>query len=180
MVESTRPRNVRRANALVLPLLAASAACALGAAALLLQGHPAWAGAVGLLGTAALAAAGPATEAGSPRARFAGRLMEPVLDAALLTPLAWTNRASDPTAAVLSLVGLGLGLLAAYGRARGAALGYATGTGLLGRAARTGALCLGLMAGSTVAGLWAYCALAAMVAAGEAIAVVKQERGGAS
>jgi len=58
------------------------------------------------------------------RAAFAARILDRVHDASVLAPLAWVARSTDGRIGILALVGLGAAFVAAYERARGAALGF--------------------------------------------------------
>ena len=177
MVESTPSSKARRAPARVVFLFILTAAGAGVTASLILLGHPAWGGVAAMAGAAALIAETIAAQGGSPKASFASRIMDPVFDAALLAPIAWTMRSANSVASALALVALGCSLVAAYERVRGTSLGYSTRPGTPARGLRAAAVGLGLVSGLLVAALCLAAALAAASAAVAALNVAKQERG---
>lgn len=178
MVESTRSSNERRAPARVLPPILLSVAGAGIAATLNLLGHPAWAGVAVLAGAAGLMWEARGGGASVPRAVLAGRLLDPVFDAAVLAPIAWVGRQADPLVSALALIGLGLSLVASYERVKAGSLGYATGRGGAAHGLRAAVVGAGLVTGALAAGLGAFVALAAGAAIVAALNVAKQERGG--
>src|SRR5262249_1640121 len=89
-------------------LLGLSILCAAAAATLLLAGHAVGGGVAALAASiGCFAAAG----AGGGRATFALGAAGPLVDAAVLAPIAWTFRTDDTTVAALALVTLGAALV---------------------------------------------------------------------
>src|SRR5207249_8901795 len=130
----------------------AAAAVAMGlAAALILTGHRVLAGVAALVGGAAMVAGGLVVRAGldTPRVVFADLMLDRLLDAAVLAPLAWVARSAAPTVTALALVGLGAASVASYERAKGQALGYRGSEEVAYRTARGGLLALALLTGWT-------------------------------
>jgi hypothetical protein len=179
MVESTRSSNGRRAPARVLLPIFLSAAGAGAAATLILLGHPAWAGVAVLAGAAGLMWEARGGGASAPRAVFAGRLLDPVFDAAILAPIAWAWRQADPLVSALALIGLGLSLVASYERVKAGSLGYATGRGGVAHGLRAAVVGAGLVTAALAAGLGAFVVLVAGAVVVATLNVAKQERGGA-
>src|SRR5437762_2218439 len=92
---STRPMRVMAAEANRTLVLLAAAAVAMGlAAALILTGHRVLAGVAALVGGVAMVAGGLVVRAGpaAPRVVFADLMLDRLLDAAVLAPLAWVAR----------------------------------------------------------------------------------------
>ncbi len=97
-------------------------------------------------------------------------------DGAILASVAWVTRTDDPATAAGALVALAAGYLAAYIRARGAALGYLVEESAGTRAIRTGLISVALLAGWTA---WAFFVVALwmlLVAMVRASQVAKEER----
>ena len=105
------------------PLIGLSILLSAAAALLILLGHPVWGGAAAAA-SALLQAAAAATGTSSERSRLLWGAAGPLADAAVLAPVAWVHRETDPGVAALALVTLGVCLVASYERARGLALGY--------------------------------------------------------
>jgi hypothetical protein len=158
-------------------LLGISVLCAAGAATLLLTGHPAGGGVAGLAASIGCFAAAGATGA---QPSLALGAVGPLVDAAILAPLAWTYRADDPQVAALALVTLGTALVASYERARASALGYRTRRTAWVALVRRALPAAGLIAGGAwLAGsLWAALGLAVFTFGVRAMGVVLQERAG--
>jgi hypothetical protein len=158
-----------------LSLLGLSILCAAASATLLLTGL------VVAGGVAALVAAICSFASEAPAAALAsigGRAATPVVDAAILASVAWTERSGEPLVAALALITLGAALVASYERARADALGYTTsGTGWV-RLARRLLVGAGVAAGGAwLAGaLWTALALAVFTLGQGAMVVVAQER----
>jgi hypothetical protein len=158
-------------------LLGLSTLCAAGAATLLLTGHPAAGGAAGLAASISCFAATTVT-GGSPS--FALGAAGPLVDAAVLAPVAWASRTDDTTIAALALVTLSAALVGSYERARAAALGYRTRRIAWLALVRRALPAAGLIAGGAwlTASLWAALGLAVFTLAVRAMGVVLQEREG--
>lgn len=158
-------------------LLGLSILCAAGAATLLLTGHPVAGGAAGLAASVGCFAA--TNVIGEP-ASFALGAAGPLVDTAVLAPLAWTFRSADTTVAALALCTLGAALVGSYERARAAALGYRTRRTAWLALVRRALPASGLIVGGTwlTASLWAALGLAVFTLGVRAVGVVLQERGG--
>jgi hypothetical protein len=98
-------------------------------------------------------------------------------DAALLSSIAWVERAADPTASAGALVALATGYLGSYVRARGTSLGYGVEESPVTRAIRYGLLSAGLLSGRVGEAVWAVAAVGAVSAAVRSTQVAKEERG---
>lgn len=94
------------------------------------------------------------------RAEFGGRLLERVLDASVLLPLAWVARSTDALVALLALVGLGAAFVAAYERARATSLGFRVHQAAWYRILLSAVLAVGLLGGWLEGALWTFAALA--------------------
>jgi len=110
------------------------------------------------------------------RARMVLSFTDRAFDGAILAAVAWVARTEDPVAAAGALVALAAGFLAAYIRARGAALGYLVEESAGTRAIRTGLICVALLAGWTGWALFAVATWMLMVALVRASQVAKEER----
>jgi hypothetical protein len=157
-------------------LLGLSILCAAGAATLLLTGHPVAGGAAGLAASIACFAA---TNVTGGRATFALGVAGPLVDAAVLAPIAWSSRTDDTAVAALALATLGAALVGSYERARAAALGYRTRRTAWLALVRRALPAAGVIAGGTwlTASLWAALGLALFTLSVRAVAVALQERG---
>jgi hypothetical protein len=181
MAELTRPPRRRGAAAGALVLLVLSIAAASGAAALLLNREPVAGGAAGL--AAALLAAWGSLIAAPDDARtsLVIGVSGPLLDAALLAPVAWVARSAAPQDAALALIGLGLSLVSGYERARAASLEFHTRRSTGYRLLRLAIAAAGIIAGGSWLrpALWAFVALAGLALVVRAANVVLQVRHGA-
>ena len=157
-------------------LLGLSILCAAAAATLLLTGHPAAGGAAGLVASIACFAANNVTGG---RATFALGAAGPLIDAAVLAPIAWSFRTDDTTVAALALATLGAALVGSYERARASALGYRTRRTAWLALVRRALPAAGLIAGGRwlTASLWAALGLAVLTLSVRAVGIVVQERG---
>jgi hypothetical protein len=157
-------------------LLGLSILCAAAAATLLLTGHPVAGGAAGL---AAAIACFAATSVTGRRASFALGAVGPLVDAAVLAPIAWTWRTDGTTVAALALITLAAALVGSYERARAAALDYRTRRTAWIALIRRALPAAGLIAGGTwlTASLWAALGIAVLTLSVRAMGVVLQERG---
>lgn len=169
-----------RGRASGVPLAGCSILLSAAAAVLILLREPVWGG-IAAVAAAALQAAA-ATRTPTPRGGLLGGAAVPLADAAVLAPVAWVHRASDPAVAALSLVTLGVCLVASYERARGTALGYRLGPlwGL--RFARQAAVGIGVAVGgdALAATLWIALALATWSLVARAVTVGTQNPAPAS
>jgi hypothetical protein len=149
-----------RGRASGVPLAGCSILFSAAAAALILLREPVWGGAAAVAGAVLLAAA--ATGAQTPRGRLIWGAAGPLADAAVLAPVAWVHRESDPAVAALSLVTLAVCLVASYERARGIALGYRLTSWWGIRFARQAVVGAGVIAGGSalIVTLWFALALA--------------------
>ena len=116
-----------------------------------------------------------------PRFQFGLRVSSSIFDASILAPLAWTERATAPRAAVIALVGLGASYLVSYQLARGQALGYTSRESAPYRMATAALLIFALVAGSLDEALlevplWVFAAVTAAGAFRRAWDVRKQDR----
>jgi hypothetical protein len=93
-------------------------------------------------------------------------VLDRVLDASVLAPLAWIARVDDPRVAALALFGLGASFVASYERARGRSLRFPGSERVEYLAVRDGALVLALLTGAVEPFLWIFAAVA-----GAAVAV---------
>ncbi|HXY73590.1 MAG TPA: hypothetical protein VEM41_13715 [Actinomycetota bacterium] len=165
--DAREPR--RRASGV--PLAGCSILLSASAAILILVGEPVWGGAAAI--AVAVLQAAAASGAQTPRGRLLWGAAGPLADAAILAPVAWVHRSSDPSVAALSLVTLGVCLVASYERARGLALGYRFGSlwGL--RFARQATVGAGVIAGGSglAATLWVALSLATVSLVARAVGV---------
>jgi hypothetical protein len=159
-----------------LAVFAVSAAASVGAGGLLLAGYRLAAGGAALVAFLGLLLAEAGRIRKQSRARLVGLLVDRIYEFCLLVPLAWVARTAEPRLAMLSLAGLGASYLAAYQRARGAALGYRTREAPAYRAARMGLLVVGLLTGWIEAGLWVFALLTAAASVVRAANVARQAR----
>ena len=196
---STRRAGAQHANGTLAPLMSPAirdatssraawlalvvAASSIGAATWLILAHRAG-GAAG----AAVAAAGVSLALGTvvasrspsavwlPRWRYIDAALDRAFDGAVLGAVAWTARTSDPSTCAGALAAIGGGFLAAYVRARGAALGYGVAEGRLTRSARYGLLAVGLATGRTSWAVWAIAAVSLAATLVRSSSVAKEER----
>jgi hypothetical protein len=181
MAELTRPSRRRGTAAGALVLLVLSIAAASGAAAFLLERHRTAGGAAGL--AAALLAAWGSLIARPDDARTSLMIgvCGPLLDAAMLAPVAWVARSAAPEVAALALIGLGLSLVAGYERARAASLQFRTRRSAGYRLLRQAVAAVGILAGGPWLrpALWGFVTLAGLALVVRAANVVLQVRDGA-
>jgi len=114
--------------------------------------------------------------AGGPVDRMLGELLDRAWDGAVLAPIAWITRATDPGIAAGALVALCASFLSSYVRARGAALRYSVEESHVTRGIRYALLTFGLAFDALAFSVWAAAAvslLAALVRTGQ---VAKEER----
>lgn len=165
----------RRAVAVV---LYAAVASAVGLATwLLLAGEPRLAGAAaGVAGASLLLAGVNAHRVRSEPERALGAIADRLYDALLLSAIAWTSRAEDATAAAGALLALTAGFLAAYIRARSAALGYEVEESLATRGLRYAFVTGGLLAAAIGFAVWASAILGVVSSLVRASQVFKEER----
>jgi len=147
-----------RGRASGVPLAGCSILFSAAAATLILLGEPVWGGAAAVAAAVLQAAAASGTQ--TPRGRLIWGAAGPLADAAVLAPVAWVHRESDPAVAALSLVTLGVCLVASYERARGIALGYRLGSRWGIRLARQATVGAGVLAGGSALTVTLWLALA--------------------
>ena len=145
------------------------------AALLILLGESTWGGAAAV--AAAVLQAVSAARGRTGRGRLLWGAGGPLADAAVLAPIAWVHRASDPEVAALALVTLGCCLVASYERARGVALGYRIPPAWGLRLVRQVALGVGGMAGGAAltGSRWLSLALAAASLVVRAVGVATRQ-----
>jgi hypothetical protein len=97
-------------------------------------------------------------------------------DGAILGSIAWVTRADDPSTAAGAILALAAGFLAAYVRARGAALGYLVEESPGTRAIRCGLISVALIAGWTSWALYVVAIWMLLVALVRSSQVAKEER----
>ena len=161
------------------PTLAVIAAASIGVATwAILDGRRVTGGVGALVAAVLLIAAGALLGGdGDPRARMLISFVDRLFDGAILGAVAWVTRSPDPLVAAGALLALTSGFLAAYVRARGAALGYVVEESVGTRAIRCGLISAALLGDW---GQWAYFVVAGwmlLVALVRASQVVKEERG---
>ena len=161
------------------PPLAIVAAASIGLATwAILDGRRILGGVGALIAAVLLVAAGALLGRGAdPRSRMLLSFVDRLFDGAILGAVAWVSRTADPAVAAGALLALTSGFLAAYVRARGAALGYVVEESPGTRAVRCGLISVALLADL---GQWAYFVVAGwmlLVALVRASQVVKEERG---
>jgi hypothetical protein len=113
---------------------------------------------------------------GARRERMLLSFADRAFDGAILGSLAWATRLPDPATAAGALLALAAGFLAAYIRARGAALGYLVEEGAGTRAIRCGLIAIALIAGWTAWAVYVVAIWMLLVAALRASQVAKEER----
>jgi hypothetical protein len=113
--------------------------------------------------------------AGGPTDRMLDGLLDRAWDGAVLGPMAWVARTSDPSVAIASLAALCLSGLSAYVRARGASLDYSVEESHLTRGLHYGLIVAGL--GFDLAWiLWVAVAVSALSVAVRTTQVAREER----
>jgi hypothetical protein len=174
VVQQVQTRSRRRAVAIGLCVVAAGA---IGVATWqILERQPETGGVWALAAAVLLVLAGLLVPKGDARARMVLSFADRAFDGAILASVAWVMRTEDPATAAGALIALAAGYLAAYIRARGAALGYLVEESAGTRAIRTGLISAALLAGWTA---WAFFVVAIwmlLVAMVRASQVAKEER----
>ena len=147
--EDARTARARTRWRVIVPAMCVVAAAAVGLAMwAILEGCSRTGGVWALVAGVLLVVAGVlAPRTGDLRARMLLSFVDRGFDGAILAAVAWVARVSDPQAAGGALFALTAGFLAAYVRARGAALGYLVEEGAGTRAIRCGLIALALLAG---------------------------------
>jgi len=102
--------------------------------------------------------------------------LDRAFDGGVLGTIAWVSRHAEPIAAVGALAALSLSFLAAYVRARGAALGYGVGESGLSAGLRYGLVAAGLWLDALSWTIWVAAAISALSLLVRASQVVKEER----
>jgi hypothetical protein len=143
----------------------------------ILDGRPQTGGACALGAAALLVAAGLVVPKDDPMPRMLLSFVDRLFDGAILASIAWVARVEEPAAAAGALLALAAGFLAAYVRARGAALGYLVEESAGTRAIRTGLISVALLAGWTSWALFVVAIWMLLVALVRASQVAKEERG---
>lgn len=174
--EQARTRARRRALVLTLTV---TAAAAIGVATWAILDGRRVAGGLGALVAAVLLISAGALlgRRPDPRSRMLVSFADRLFDGAILGAVAWVTRTSDPAVAAGALFALTSGFLAAYVRARGAALGYVVEESPGTRAIRCGLIAAALLGGW---GSWAFFAVAGwmlLVTLVRTSQVAKEERG---
>ena len=113
---------------------------------------------------------------GARRERMLLSFADRVFDGAILGSLAWVTRLSEPGTAAGAVLALAAGFLAAYIRARGAALGYQIEEGAGTRAIRCGLIAIALIVGWTAWAVYVVAIWMLLVSAIRASQVAKEER----
>jgi hypothetical protein len=171
------PRAGASSSAAALNLLGASAVAGGLAAWLILSGHRVLAGVAALVGVLLLQAGhAAAARSGRPSEGFAERVVDRVLDACLLAPIAWVLRHGPARPAALALVALGATFLAAYERARGWSLDYRIAETAPYRLLRGLVVALGLLTGWIEASLWIVAVVSLAAATVRTLDVIRQEK----
>jgi hypothetical protein len=161
----------------IVPVLCAGATVAIGLSTwAILDGRSTDGGVWAAIAAVLLVAAGPLVPRGDARLRMLLSFADRLFDGAILASVAWVSRSEDPAAAAGALLALAAGFLAAYVRARGAALGYLVEEGAGTRAIRTGLISAALLAGWTQWALYAVAVWMLLVALVRASQVAKEER----
>ena len=161
----------------VAPVLCAAATVAIGLSTwAILDDRARDGGAWALAAAALLVAAGLLVPRGDARLRMVLSFADRLFDGAILASIALVSRTDDPVAAAGALLALAAGFLAAYVRARGAALGYLVEESGGTRAIRTGLISLALLAGWTQWALYVVAIWMLLVALVRASQVAKEER----
>lgn len=132
--------------------------------------------AVGVAGILMLGAAVHARWVASEPERVLGAITDRVFDGLLLSAVAWAARGADPAVAAGALLALTAGFLAAYIRARSAALGYEVEESLATRGLRYALLAAGLFSGGMRWAVWAIAVVGLASALVRASQVAKEER----
>jgi hypothetical protein len=181
MAELTRPPRRRGTAAGALVLLVLSIAAASAAATLLLDRERMAGGAAGLAAVLLAAWGSLIATPDDARTSLLIGVCGPLLDAALLAPVAWVARSAAPQDAALALIGLGLSLVSGYERARSASLEFRTRRSAGYRVLRQAVVATGILAGGVWLrpALWVFMTLAGLALVVRAANVVLQVRHGA-
>lgn len=138
----------------------------------------------GLLEVAGAATAGAGALLAAARRLAGARGFDPIMasfvdrafDGAVLGAIAWALRAEDPAGAVGALFALSASSIAAYVRARGAALGYGVEEGTALVVLRYTLVAGGLAFGPIGAAVWTVAALSGLALLVRSSQVLKEER----
>ena len=114
--------------------------------------------------------------AGGPVDRMLAELLDRTWDGAVLGPIAWTARSTEPAVAVGALLALCASFLSSYVRARGAALSYSVEESHVTRGVRYALIAGGLAFGWLGWTVWAAAALSALAALVRTAQVAREER----
>lgn len=160
-------------------LLALILAAAATAAALVLAGRWAAAGAATAVAAGAVTVSGRrAKYTGDERLTYADSAAERVADAVVLGAVAWATVDADPMIAGGALAALVLGYLAAYLRAKATGLGFPIQESLIARALRVALIVLGLIVRAALgAALWAASAVSLFSVIRESVEVARRREG---
>ena len=149
----------------------------IGGGAFILRGSGRVAGPVVLAaGFALLLGRRAALRRGSTGDRLASSFLDRAFDGCVLGAVAWASRDADHAVVLASLVALSLSFLAAYVRARGAALGYGIQESGVAAAFRYALVAIGLAYDVLAWSMWAVVGLSALSLLVRASQVVKEER----
>ena len=114
--------------------------------------------------------------AGGPVDRMLGELLDRAWDGAVLAPIAWSMRTSEPTIAAGAVVALCASFLSSYVRARGAALHYSVEESHVTRGLRYALLTAGLALDALAVAVWAAAVLSILAVVVRTSQVAKEER----
>ncbi|HLB61470.1 MAG TPA: hypothetical protein VJN50_01815 [Actinomycetota bacterium] len=117
-----------------------------------------------------------ATRRGSPEDRMASSFLDRAFDGCVLGAVAWVSRDADPAVALGALLALSLSFLAAYVRARGAALGYGIGESGVTAGLRYALVVIGVAYDALAWTIWGVAGLSALSLLVRSSQVVKEER----
>lgn len=172
------PRTTGHRGRVLVPVLCVGAFLAVGVSTwLVLDERLREAGIAAAVAGALLVVAGLTLPSeGARRERMLLSFADRAFDGAILGSLAWVTRLSEPATAAGALLALAAGFLAAYIRARGAALGYLIEEGAGTRAIRCGLIALSLIAGWTAWAVYVVAIWMLLVSAIRASQVAKEER----
>jgi hypothetical protein len=114
--------------------------------------------------------------AGGPVDRMLGELLDRAWDGAVLAPIAWVTRESDPGIAAGALVALCASFLSSYVRARGAALHYSVEESHVTRGIRYALLTAGLAFDALALAVWSAAIVSILAVLVRTSQVAKEER----
>lgn len=114
--------------------------------------------------------------AGGPVDRMLGELLDRAWDGAVLAPIAWVTRDTDPSIAAGALVALCASFLSSYIRARGAALRYSVEESHVTRGIRYALLTAGLALDALAFAVWAAAVVSIVAVLVRTSQVAKEER----